>query len=115
VRAACHHRSDTGGAASGREQTPQATPAQAAPGGAGVAMVDAQEDEMMADFAAAAACAAPGSDGVPNLEATLRPVEKYAVRFLEEVWGLPPPPQRNRGHLRVAFQGVAAVGFGSTF
>lgn len=46
----------------------------------------ADEDEMMEDVAEMAGGGqVSGQDALANLETTLRPVEKYAVRFLEEV------------------------------
>lgn len=45
-----------------------------------------EEDEMMEDVAEMAGGGqVSGQDALANLETTLRPVEKYAVRFLEEV------------------------------
>lgn len=45
-----------------------------------------EDDEMMEDVAEMAGGGqVSGQDALANLEVTLRPVEKYAVRFLEEV------------------------------
>ena len=44
----------------------------------------AEDDEMMADVAALVG-GAQGSDALASLETTLRPIEKYAVRLVEEV------------------------------
>ena len=48
------------------------------------AVVAAEDDEMMADVAAMVG-GAQGSDALASLETTLRPIEKYAVRLVEEV------------------------------
>ena len=48
------------------------------------AAVAAEDDEMMADVAAMVG-GAQGSDALASLETTLRPIEKYAVRLVEEV------------------------------
>ncbi len=49
-------------------------------------LAGADEDEMMEDVAQMAGGGqVSGRDALTNLETTLRPVEKYAVRFLEEV------------------------------
>ena len=51
-----------------------------------VPLARAEEDEMMEDVAEMAGGGqVSGQDALANLETTLRPVEKYAVRFLEEV------------------------------
>lgn len=51
-----------------------------------VPLARADEDEMMEDVAEMAGGGQVlGQDALANLETTLRPVEKYAVRFLEEV------------------------------
>lgn len=51
-----------------------------------VPLARAEEDEMMEDVAQMAGGGqVSGQDALTNLETTLRPVEKYAVRFLEEV------------------------------
>ena len=51
-----------------------------------VPLAGADEDEMMEDVAQMAGGGqVSGQDALTNLETTLRPVEKYAVRFLEEV------------------------------
>lgn len=58
----------------------------AASGTALVPLARAEEDEMMEDVAEMAGGGqVSGQDALANLETTLRPVEKYAVRFLEEV------------------------------
>ena len=44
-----------------------------------------QDEEVEADVAALAGHAASGTAALANLEQSLRPVERYAVRFLEEV------------------------------
>ncbi|KAA6418788.1 MAG: helicase SWR1 [Trebouxia sp. A1-2] len=49
-------------------------------------LAGADEDEMMEDVAQMAGGGqVSGQDALTNLESTLRPVEKYAVRFLEEL------------------------------
>lgn len=59
---------------------------EAGPSTALVPMADADEDEMMGDVAQMAGGGqVVGQDALSNLDTTLRPVEKYAVRFLEEV------------------------------
>ena len=59
---------------------------QAATSTALVPLAGADEDEMMQDVAQIAGGAqASGQDALTKLEATLRPIEKYAVRFLELV------------------------------
>lgn len=59
---------------------------QAATSTALVPLAGADEDEMMQDVAQMAGGAqASGQDALTKLEATLRPIEKYAVRFLELV------------------------------
>ena len=51
-----------------------------------VPLARAEEDEMMEDVAEMAGGGqVSGQDALANLETTLKPVEKYAVRFLEEV------------------------------
>ena len=51
-----------------------------------VPLAGAEEDEMMQDVSEMAGGGqVSGQDALANLETTLRPVEKYAVRFLEEV------------------------------
>lgn len=51
-----------------------------------VPLARAEDDEMMEDVAEMAGGGqVSGQDALANLETTLRPVEKYAVRFLEEV------------------------------
>lgn len=51
-----------------------------------VPLARADEDEMMEDVAEMAGGGQVlGQDALANLETTLSPVEKYAVRFLEEV------------------------------
>lgn len=46
--------------------------------------VDAADDVLMSDVAALAH-GGQSADPVANLESALRPIERYAVRFLEEV------------------------------
>ncbi|KAG7668752.1 hypothetical protein Ndes2437B_g07158 [Nannochloris sp. 'desiccata'] len=48
-----------------------------------VAAVAAEDDEGFADVAALAAGGAPGEDPLSHLQSALRPIEKYAVRFVE--------------------------------
>lgn len=61
-------------------------PSEAGPSTALVSVAGADEDEMMEDVAQMAGGGQlTGQDALTNLETTLRPVEKYAVRFLEEV------------------------------
>lgn len=56
----------------------------AEPAGLGeVAVAGAEEDEMMADVAALAGGGA-GGDALATLEGALRPIERYAVRLVEE-------------------------------
>ena len=51
-----------------------------------VPLARAEENEMMEDVAEMAGGGqVSGQDALTNLETTLKPVEKYAVRFLEEV------------------------------
>ena len=51
-----------------------------------VPLAGAEEDEMMEDVSKMAGGGlVSGQDALANLETTLRPVEKYAVRFVEEV------------------------------
>lgn len=59
---------------------------QAATSTALVPLAGADEDEMMQDVAQmAGGVQASGQDALAKLETTLRPIEKYAVRFLELV------------------------------
>ena len=61
-------------------------PSEPGPSTALVPLAGADEDEMMEDVAQMAGGGqVSGQDALTNLETTLRPVEKYAVRFLEEV------------------------------
>ena len=61
-------------------------PSEPGPSTALVPLAGADEDEMMEDVAQMAGGGqVSGQDALTNLEITLRPVEKYAVRFLEEV------------------------------
>lgn len=61
-------------------------PSQADTSTALVPLAGADEDEMMQDVAQMAGGAqAMGQDALTKLETTLRPIEKYAVRFLEMV------------------------------
>ena len=61
-------------------------PTEPGPSTALVPLAGADEDEMMEDVAQMAGGGqVSGQDALTNLETTLRPVEKYAVRFLEEV------------------------------
>jgi len=61
-------------------------PSEPGPSTAIVPLAGADEDEMMEDVAQMAGGGqVSGQDALTNLETTLRPVEKYAVRFLEEV------------------------------
>lgn len=46
-------------------------------------MAGAEEDEMMADVAALAG-GGDGGDALATLEGALRPIERYAVRLVEE-------------------------------
>ena len=65
---------------------PQGPSSQGPPSNALVPVTNADEDEMMQDVAELAGGGqVSGQDALSNLETTLRPVEKYAVRFLEEV------------------------------
>jgi len=50
---------------------------------AAAAAVAAEDDEGFADVAALAAGGAPGEDPLSHLQSALRPIEKYAVRFVE--------------------------------
>lgn len=49
-----------------------------------VAVAGVEDDEMMADVAALAG-GGSGSDALATLEGALRPIERYAVRIVEEV------------------------------
>ncbi|KAL0045751.1 hypothetical protein WJX82_003498 [Trebouxia sp. C0006] len=61
-------------------------PSEPGPSTALVPLAGADEDEMMEDVAQMAGGGqVSGQDALTNLETTLRPVEKYAVRFLEEM------------------------------
>lgn len=51
---------------------------------------DAEADVLMSDVAALAR-SGQSADPVANLESALRPIERYAVRFLEEVRFCIPP------------------------
>ncbi|KAL0041297.1 hypothetical protein WJX77_011458 [Trebouxia sp. C0004] len=64
----------------------QAPPSEPGPSTAIVPLAGADEDEMMEDVAQMAGGGqVSAQDALTNLETTLRPVEKYAVRFLEEM------------------------------
>lgn len=67
-----------GGAVAGAPAGGAATSAERPGDGGG----GGEDDELMKDVAALAG-GAQGSDGIAQLEAALRPVERYAVRFVE--------------------------------
>ncbi len=73
------------GAGGGGENGDGAGPSAPAPAGDGAAAaaVAAENDEGFADVAALAAGGAPGEDPLSHLQSALRPIEKYAVRFVE--------------------------------
>jgi SNF2 family DNA or RNA helicase len=83
------------GGLNGGEGDGAAGPSNAAGDGAGAAAegsdqphtaaaaVAAEDDEGFADVAALAAGGAPGEDPLSHLQSALRPIEKYAVRFVE--------------------------------
>ena len=49
------------------------------------ASAEIQDEDMETDVAALAGPAAGRQDALANLEQSLRPVERYAIRYLEEV------------------------------
>ena len=51
---------------------------------AAVAAVAGEDDEGFADVAALAGNGAPGEDPLTHLQSALRPIERYAVRFVED-------------------------------
>ncbi|KAK9839615.1 hypothetical protein WJX81_001019 [Elliptochloris bilobata] len=77
----------SGAPSSGPSCAPPSAPPPAMPDTAGlgeVAVAGAEEDEMMADVAALAG-GGSGGDALATLEGALRPIERYAVRLVEEM------------------------------
>lgn len=71
-----------GGAVASAPAGGAATSAERPTAGAAGEAAGGEDDQLMQDVAALAG-GAEGSDGIAQLEAALRPVERYAVRFVE--------------------------------